>query len=186
MAKKKVKHITESRLLEIIKDITLNALNEIDGATYARVYNASQRAKADNQNGIHIRTVNGRRYKTNDEILSHARKLEPEAKKSLLKPYIDKPFKFYGENRLGIVCDLIFTMHDMTHLNKDRAILKGDVVFNNMEISGDGIYIDFKTDKVYYKERGSKYKYILEIDNRTSSIWNQFLNQLKLSIQKRN
>ena len=74
----------------------------------------------------------------------------------------------------------------MTHLNKDRAILKGDVVFNNMEISGDGIYIDFKTDKVYYKERGSRYKYILEIDNRTSSLWNQFLNQLKLSIQKRN
>lgn len=85
MAKKTVIRLTEGQLAEIIKDITLKSLNEIDGATYSRVYNASHRAKNDNQNGQLQRTV-GNRTRNNDDILAHARELEPRAKESLRKP----------------------------------------------------------------------------------------------------
>ena len=185
MAKKTVIRLTEGQLSEIIKDITLKSLNEIDGATYSRVYNASHRAKNDNQNGQLQRTV-GNRTRNNDDILTHARELEPRAKESFLKPFVNQPFKFYGENRLGIIADVIFTMTDMTHLNSDRAILVGTVVFNDTQINGDGIIVDLKNNKVYYHERGNRYKYVLEIDNRTKDLWDKFMFQLHLAISKRN
>lgn len=184
MGKKTVIKLTEGQLAELIKEITLQSLNEIDGATYARVYNASHRAKNDNQQGILQRTV-GSKTRNNDEILAQARKVEPNAKESFLKPFVNHPFKFYGENRLGIVADVIFTMTDMTHLSPEKAILVGTVVFNDTQINGDGIVVDMKTDKVYYHERGNRYKYSLEIDNRTKDLWEKFIAQLHLSISKR-
>jgi hypothetical protein len=103
-----------------------------------------------------------------------------------LKPFVNQSFKFYGENRLGIIADVIFTMTDMTHLNPDRAILVGTVVFNDTQINGDGIIVDLKNNKVYYHERGNRYKYVLEIDNRTKDLWDKFMSQLHLAISKRN
>lgn len=185
MAKKTVIRLTEGQLAEIIKDITIKSLNEIDGATYSRVYNASHRAKNDKQNGQLQRTV-GNRTRNNDDILAHARELEPRAKENFLNPFVNQPFKFYSENRLGIIADVIFTMTDMTHLNSDRAILVGTVVFNDTQINGDGIIVDLKNDKVYYHERGNRYKYVLEIDNRTKDLWDKFMSLLHLAISTRN
>ncbi len=186
MAKKMVIELTEEQLAEIIKDITIKCLNEIDGATYSRVYNASHRAKNDNQNGQMQRTV-GNRTRNNDDILAHARELEPRARESFLKPFVNQPFKFYGENTHGMVADIIFTMSDITHLNPDRAILVGTVIFNGTQINGDGIYVNLKNDKVYYHERGNRNRYLLEIDNmRTKELWDKFMSQLHLAISKRN
>ena len=49
---KKVIQLTEGELARIIKDVTIQALNEMDGATYARIYNATHRAKNDIQSRI--------------------------------------------------------------------------------------------------------------------------------------
>lgn len=184
MKKKTVIKLTEEELAEIIKEITLQSLNGIDGATYARVYNASHRAKSDNQQGKLQRTVGGK-TRNNDDILNQAQSVELNAKESFLKPYVNHPFKFYAENRRGIVFNVIFTMTDMTHLSPEKAILVGTVIFGDTQINGDGIVVDMKTDKIYYHERGSRYRYYLEIDNRTKDLWEKFISQLHLSISKR-
>ena len=48
---RKIVRLTESELAHIIKEATIASLNEIDGATYARIYNATHKAKQDIQSG---------------------------------------------------------------------------------------------------------------------------------------
>ena len=42
---KKVVRLTESELAKVIMEATIQSLNEMDGATYARIYNATHHAK---------------------------------------------------------------------------------------------------------------------------------------------
>ena len=49
---KRIIHLTEGELAKIIKDVTIQSLNEMDGATYSRIYNATHGAKDDIQKGI--------------------------------------------------------------------------------------------------------------------------------------
>lgn len=41
------------------------------------------------------------------------------------------------------------------------------------------IHIDFKSGRVFYKEKKSRYTYTLEPDNRTKKQWDALLEQLK-------
>jgi len=59
------------------------------------------------------------------------------------------------------------------------------VTFNLTQISGDGIIIDFVKNRVLYHEKGNRYAYKLEIDNRTAQLWNGLLVQLKKSLENR-
>ena len=74
---KKIVHLTESELMEIIKDVTIQSLNEMDGKTYSRIYNASKRAKSNNQQGIYQRTVGPKTF-NNDQTIQDARTIEPK------------------------------------------------------------------------------------------------------------
>jgi hypothetical protein len=60
----------------------------------------------------------------------------------------------------------------------NKVILVGTVTFNNNQISGDGIIIDFIKNTIKYHEKGSRYTYNLEIDNRYKPLWDKFVNEL--------
>jgi hypothetical protein len=68
---KKVIRLTEIELSNLIKEATRTVINEMDGATYSRIYNASHKAKEDNQNGNHstLRIINNK----TDELNSYNR-----------------------------------------------------------------------------------------------------------------
>jgi hypothetical protein len=63
--------------------------------------------------------------------------------------------------------------------------LVGNVTFNRNQINGDGIIIDFVKGRVKYHERGNRYAYNLEIDNRYKQMWDAFINELKTALDAR-
>ena len=65
------------------------------------------------------------------------------------------------------------------------TLLVGTVTFNKNQISGDGIIVDFVKGRVQYHERGNRYAYNLEIDNRYKPMWDAFLNELKTALDSR-
>ena len=118
----------------------------------------------------------------NDDIISRATNMQPNVQEHWLKDYIGKTFKFFAEDRLRLTAHLLFTFNRVTKLDTKKTILIGDVVFNNQQISGDGIIIDFTKGTVKYHERGSRYAYNLEIDNRFKPLWEGLCEQLKTAI----
>ena len=89
------------------------------------------------------------------------------------------------EDLLGIPADLLFTFERVKKLDLRKTILVGTVVFNETQIAGDGIIIDFTKDKVQYHEKGNRYAYNLEIDIRTKGLWDRLLVQLKKALKNR-
>ena len=193
--KKIIIKLTESELSEMIKKATTESLNEMDGATYARMYKASHRAKENNQNGVYNTKymINGQRkvnphekVVSNDDVINRANKMESGVQQHWLNNYVGKTFKFYGEDRLGLVANVLFTLDRVKNLDIRKIILVGTVIFKDNEIPGDGIIIDFKTQKVVYHEKGDRYAYNLEIDNRSKALWDNLLEQLQMGIKSRN
>ena len=192
--RKKVIMLTEIELSNLIKEATRNVISEMDGSTYSRIYNASHKAKEENQNGNYssLRIINNksdgsRRFigVNNDDTILRARKMEKEVQPYWLQDYVGKTFKFYGEDRLGLISDVLFTLERVTKLELNKTILIGTVTFNQTQIVGDGIIIDFKKNRVQYHERGNRYAYNLEIDNRCKPLWDSLLNQLKMALNAR-
>lgn len=183
---KKIIKLTENELKQIIHEAVMPMLNEMDAATYSRIYNASRSTKLKNQQGIYQTIINNKKTINNDDIIRRARELESKVQAHWLKNFIGKKFKFYGEDRLGLVADVILTFKKIKKLDYHKTILIGDIVFNDTQISGDGILINFTTNKIQYKEKGSRYAYNLEIDNRFKTLWDELLNQLKSALDSRN
>ena len=182
--KRQIIQLTEEQLHSLIKDCVEKALNEMDGATYSRMYNASHRAMNDMQNGNSTRTI-GNKTTDNDDIITRASSMEPTVQQHWLRDYVGKTFKFFGEDRMGLVAHLLFTLEKVTKLDVNKTILVGTIVFNNKQINGDGIIIDFAKNRVQYHERGSRHFYNLEIDNRVAPMWNSLINQLKYALNSR-
>ena len=189
---KKVFKLTEQELRGMIQDSVNAALSEMDGKTFARIAKASKRAKDDIQNGnpTSMRVVNNksdgsRRFVgvNNSDTITRATNMQPEVQQHWLKDYIGKTFNFFAEDRLKIVAHLLFTFEKVTKLDIQKTILVGNVVFNNQQISGDGITIDFTSNKVKYHERGSRYAYNLEIDNRFKPLWDDLLGQIRMALE---
>ena len=82
---KKIIRLTESELNQIIKEATAKVMNEMDAATYSRIHNASHRAMQDIQNGNYERTVNGRDFINNDDIISRADSMEQNVQRRMRK-----------------------------------------------------------------------------------------------------
>lgn len=199
---KKVIRLTESELAHIIKEATVASLNEMDGATYARIYNTTHKAKQDIQSGnLQTTKTTTKRHKkdgslrkkplvkttfiNNDDIIARGRNMEDRVQQHWLKDFIGQTFMFFGEDRLGIPAHILLTLDKVTKLDPRKTILVGTVVYNNTKIEGDGITIDFTTDKVKYHERGSRYAYTLEIDYRSRELWQKLLEQLKMALDNR-
>lgn len=182
--KKEVVQLTESELHSMIAHCITEALSEMDGATYSRMYNASHRAMNDIQNGQPTRKI-GNKVTNNDHIITRATQMQSTVQQHWLKDYIGKTFKFFAEDRMGLVAHLLFTLEKVTKLDAKKTILIGNVVFNNTQINGDGIIIDFTKNRVQYHERGSRYAYELRIDNRVAPLWNKLLEQLQMALNSR-
>ena len=114
-----------------------------------------------------------------DDKVSRATNVQQDIHEQCLKDYIGKTFKFFAQDRLQLVAHLLFSFEKVVKLDMKETILAGTIVFNNQQINGDGIIIDFTTNKVKYKERGSRYMYTLELDNRFKPLWDKFLEQIK-------
>ena len=182
---KKVIRLTEDELKQLIKEATARVMNEMDAATYSRIYNASHRAVQDTQNGNYERTVNGKTFVDNDDIISKADELEPRAQAHWLKDYVGQTFKFFGRSQMGLPAHVLFTFERVTKLEPNKTVLVGSVTFNRNQINGDGIIIDFVKGRVKYHERGNRYAYNLEIDNRYKQMWDAFTNELKAALDSR-
>ena len=200
--KKQIIQLTESQLHDLIKQCVNEAISEMDGVTYSRIHNASQNAKNNIQSGIYQtpktttkkykKDGTPRKYPTtrttmvdNDDIITRATNLQVDAQQHWLKDYIGKTFKFFAQDRMGLVAHLLFTLEKVTKLDMNKTILVGTVVFNDKQISGDGITIDFLKNRTQYHERGSRYAYNLEIDRRVAPLWDKLLEQLKMALNSR-
>ena len=153
---KKIIRLTESELNQIIKEATAKIMNEMDAATYSRIHNASHRAMQDIQNGNYERTINGRDFVDNDEIISRADSMEQNVQAHWLKDYIGQTFKFFGRSQMGLPAHVIFTFERITKLEPNKTVL-----------------VDFTKGRVKYHERGNRYAYTLEIDNRYKPLWDK-------------
>ena len=182
---KKIIRLTEDELKQLIKEATTKVMNEMDDATYSRIHNASHRAMQDIQNGNYERTVNGRDFVDNDEIISTADELEPRAQAHWLKDYVGQTFKFFGRSQMGLPAHILFTFEKITKFELNKTVLVGSVTFNRNQINGDGIIIDFIKGRVKYHERGNRYAYTLEIDNRYKPLWDKFINKLRAALDAR-
>jgi hypothetical protein len=114
----------------------------------------------------------------NDDIITRANDLEPRVQAHWLKDYIGKTFKFFGRGQMGLPAHILFTFDKITKFELNKVILVGTVTFNNNQISGDRIIIDFIKNTIKYHERGIRYTYNLEIDNRYKPLWDKFVNEL--------
>lgn len=182
---KKVIRLTEDELKQLIKEATARVMNEMDAPTYSRIHNASHWAMQDIQNGNYERSVNGKKKVDNDDIISKADELEPRAQAHWLKDYVGQTFKFFGRSQMGLPAHVLFTFERITKLEPNKTVLVGSVTFNRNQINGDGIIIDFVKGRVKYHERGNRYAYNLEIDNRYKQIWDAFTNELRAALDAR-
>ena len=175
---KKVIRLTESELKEMVYEAVIPVLNEIDAATYSRVHRATNKARWDNQNGVFIHQVNPNKQETNDDIIAHGIDLEPRAADSMISPYKDIRFMFYCKNLRQNTGIVLFSLSQLYELTYEKAILKGNIVFNNQQMNGS-IIVYMDTASVVYYHNSSKQKYPLEIDNRFASQWNSLVRELQ-------
>ena len=182
---KKIKRLTEDELKQLIKEATAKVMNEMDAATYLRIHNASHRTTQAIQNGNNEWTVNGRDFVDNDEIICSADELEPRVQAHWIKDFVGQTFKFFGRSQMGLPAHVLFTFDQVSKLEPNKTVLVGSVTFNRNQINGDGIIIDFTKGRVKYRERGNRYAYTLEIDNRYKPLWDKFTNDLRSALDAR-
>ena len=89
---------------------------------------------------------------------------------------------FYCRNLRQNTGIVIFSLDRLFELNRDKAILKGDIVFNNQPTNGS-IIIDMQTLGVIYYHSKSRKKYPLEIDNRFKEQWDKLCATLQKASQ---
>lgn len=183
---KKIIRLTESELIEHIRNVVNEAMNEMDGKTHARVSNAVKRAKELNQQNVFMTPVKNRPNNPiiHDDVIVRGKETEQRANKALLTPFTNTTFLFYATTRLGRTTFLTFKVQDIKKLMMGVATLSGEVMYDGDMLIGD-IHIDFNNGRVFYKEKKSRYTYTLEPDNRTKKQWDALLEQLKMSLDNR-
>lgn len=183
---KKIIRLTESELIEHIRNVVNEAMNEMDGKTHARVSNAVKRAKELNQQNVFMTPVKNRPNNPiiHDDVTVRGKETEQRANKALLTPFTNTTFLFYATTRLGRTTFLTFKVQDIKKLMMGVATLSGEVMYDGDMLIGD-IHIDFNNGRVFYKEKKSRYTYTLEPDNRTKKQWDALLEQLKMSLDNR-
>ena len=181
---KKIVRLSEAELMSMINEAVTNAL-EKDGKTAMRVPNVSKTTRDDIQRGISDKVINPTKTIPNDRLIQKAQGMAPRVEDHWLRDFKGVTFKFFGEDRIGIVFHILFTFEKLTKLSQDKTILVGTVSYNNQSISGDRIIINFDKGTVKYHERGSRYRYSLEIDNRMKPQWDALLEQLKMALNAR-
>ncbi len=176
---KKVIRLTEEQLSLAIKHALNEVIDEIGGQTHAVVHNATQAAK---QRQLYGQTnLNPR--KSNIDIIKQGIRLSKPAADSLITPY-KTTYLFHATDLLGTAAILIFDLKVLYELTPNKAILKGNIVFNDEPLYGS-IIIEIPSNTVYYNYKGNRHKYALEIDPSKKQMWESLINQLSLSLHSR-
>lgn len=176
---KKVIRLTESELHNIILEATNDVLKEIDGKTYSRVHNATMQAQQDLINNIPL-SPQGRK---NMSVIERGISLDPKAADSLITPFKTK-YLFHCQNLRGAAAITIFELKQLYELTSQKAILKGDVIFNNEPLYGS-VIVDFVSNTVQYNYKGKYPHYKLIIDPSKKDLWNKLVEELKTSVNSR-
>lgn len=171
--------MTEQEFTSLVKRVINETINEIDGATYARVHNTTMGAQ---QRRISVLPSTSPK-RDNIEIITKGIDFDPRASDSLITPY-KGDYLFHCQNLRQAAALLVFSFNQLYLLNPQKAILKGTVVFNGEPLNGS-IIVDMSTHRTYYNYRGRKPEYDLTIDPSNEKKWNELLQQLDLVIQKR-
>lgn len=179
---KKIVRLSEAEFRSMINEAVAKALVEMDGKTAMRVPNVSKTARDDIQRGVSDKVINPSKTITNDSLIQKAQGMWSGVEDHWLRNFQGVTFMFFGDDSLGIVAHILFTFEKLTKLSQDKTILVGTVSYKNQSISGDRIIINFDKGTVKYHERGSRYQYSLEIDNRMKPQWDALLEQLKMAL----
>ncbi len=177
--KRKTIILTEQEFTFLVKRVVNETMNEIDGATCARVHNATMDAQQRRISGL----PSASSKRDNLEIITKGIDLDPHACDSLITPY-KGDYLFHCQNLRQTAALLVFSFSQLYLLNPQKAILKGSVVFNGETLNGN-IIVDMTTHRTYYNYKGRKPEYNLTIDPANEKKWNELLQQLNLVIKKR-
>ena len=176
---KKVIRLTKEELHILITEATNQALMEIDGKTYSRVHNATMRAQKDLLNNI----PNSPQGRSNMDVIERGIDLDPRAADSLITPFKTK-YLFHCQNLRGAAAITIFDLKQLYELTPQKAILKGDITFNNEPLYGS-IIVNLQTNQVQYNYKGKYPHYTLTIDPSKKQLWDELVGELQLSVQSR-
>ena len=177
---KKVIRLTKEELHNLITEATNQALLEIDGKTYSRVHNATMQAQKDLLNNI----PNSPQGRSNMDVIERGIDLDPRAADSLITPFKTK-YLFHCQNLRGAAAITIFDLKQLYELTPQKAILKGDITFNNEPLYGS-IIVNLQTNQVQYNYKGRSPRYTLIIDPSKQDLWNSLINELQTSVNSRN
>ena len=176
---KKVIRLTEQELYSLIAEATNQTLLEIDGKTYSRVHNATMQAQKDLLNNI----PNSPQGRSNMGVIVRGINLDPRAADSLITPFKTK-YLFHCQNLRGAAAITIFDLKQLYELTPQKAILKGDITFNNEPLYGS-IIVNLQTNQVQYNYKGKSPHYTLTIDPSKKQLWDKLVGELQLSVQSR-
>lgn len=176
---KKVIRLTKEELHNLITEATNQALLEIDGKTYSRVHNATIQAQQDLLNNI----PNSPQGRSNMDVIERGIDLDPRAADSLITPFKTK-YLFHCQNLRGAAAITIFDLKQLYELTPQKAILKGDITFNNEPLYGS-IIVNLQTNQVQYNYKGKYPHYTLTIDPSKKQLWDELVGELQLSVQSR-
>lgn len=176
---KKIIRLTEQELRNLIAEATAEVLNEIDGKTHARVHNATIKAQQDLINNIPMSPQG----KPNMDVIARGINLDPRAADSLISRFKTK-YLFHCQNLRGTAAITIFNLKELYELTPQKAILKGDITFNDEPLYGS-IIVDLINNNVQYNYKGKSPRYTLTIDPSKRDLWGNLVNELKASVNNR-
>lgn len=176
---KTIIRLNEEELHNLIIEATNQVLNEIDGKTYSRVHNATMKAQNDILNNVSL-SPQGR---PNIGVIERGIKLDPRAADSLISPFKTK-YLFHCQNLRGAAAIVVFDLKLLYELTSQKAILKGDIWFNDEPLYGS-IIVDFKMNQIYYNYKGKSPRYKLIIDPSKKDLWDKLMDELQISIKSR-
>jgi hypothetical protein len=174
MAKKVIK-LTEQEFYQHVRSIVESNLE-----TNASVDNATTKASQLTLQGQYQTTLkgeNGTKIIDHNKVITKYPNVIQRANDSLLSPFVGNQYLFYATDRFGGARFLTFQIQELKKLDNGVAILSGVVVYDENQMNGD-IIVDFNRHIVQYAERRTRYRYQLEIDNRTQPQWDALLIQL--------
>lgn len=177
----KIIKLTESEVIEHIRNVVNEAKNESEGKTSANASNAIERAKELNRQEDFTSLDNSTGH---DDVITKCNDTEQKANDELLTSFASITFLFYATTRLGRTAFVTFRVNDIKKLMGTVAILSGEVMFDGDVLKGD-ISIDFINNRVFYKEKRTRYTYTLESDNRTKKQWESLLEQLNVLLENK-
>lgn len=172
MNKKNIK-LTKDELHNLIAEATNQTLMEIDGKISPRTTQP--------QEGLLNNVPLSHQGTSNMSALVRGIDLGPKETDSLFSPFRTK-YLFHCQNLRGAAAITIFDLKQLYKLTPQKAMLKGNITFNNEPLYGS-IIVNLQTSQVQYKYKGRYPHYTLIIDPSKRDLWNELVGKLQLCVK---